>query len=58
MQNALFVTVHWSAAVCTLEPGSCCAQVELGSHVAVMAEDSRGCWIAEVAELFEDELVR
>lgn len=22
MQNALLVTVHWSAAVCTLEPGS------------------------------------
>jgi hypothetical protein len=26
--------------------------------VAVMAEDNRGCWITEVAELFEDELVR
>lgn len=49
--------MHGHASIA--EPTSAsCAQVELGSHVAVMAEDNRGYWIAEVAELFEDELVR
>jgi hypothetical protein len=34
---------------CRHADGSSPAQVELGSHVAVMSEDNNGYWIAEVA---------